>query len=414
VPLNIPGATSSNFATAPVTAANDGTAYRARAAKNFSDVVWSQALLSVNVCVNVDASIPGDLVTATSANSPAVQGPSKAIDNDVTSKYLNFDKLNTGLTITPFGKVPVSALTLISAEDEPDRDPSSFLLEGSNDGTNFTRIASNAVPEFPARNFIQSFAVANTNVFNHYRLLFPTISNPGAANSMQIAEVELLYNQEITSPNDAVSITLPAGAVDVRGVGSLFDRQLDDIHKLEVAPLTNSNTVVDIIPAAGASVLKGFELIGAADDFTFPQRRPNNVTVAGSLDGITYTNLATVLPAAPTSNLQIQEFSTSSNATAFARYRITFGPPVSGDRIQVGEMRLFGEVAAAPPVLSIRASGNNVLVSWPNSPGYSLHSNNSLSDTNWTLVGIAPVASNGVNTVTFPMSEPMGFFRLRK
>jgi hypothetical protein len=76
-------------------------------------------------------------------------------------------------------------------------------------------------------------------------------------------------------------------------------------------------------------------------------------------------------------------------------------------------MRLFGEVAA-PPSLTIRASGNNVLVSWPNTPGYSLQSNDSLSGTNWTLVGTAPIASNGVNTVTLPSSEPTGFFRLRK
>jgi hypothetical protein len=55
--------------------------------------------------------------------------------------------------------------------------------------------------------------------------------------------------------------------------------QLDSIRKLEVAPLTNSNPIVDIIPAAGATVLKGFELIGAADDFTFPQRRPSSVIV---------------------------------------------------------------------------------------------------------------------------------------
>jgi hypothetical protein len=154
-------------------------------------------------------------------------------------------------------------------------------------------------------------------------------------------------------------------------------------------------------------------LIGAADDFTYPQRRPSSVTVAGSNDGLNYTNLATMTPTAPSSNLEIQEFSTSSNTTSFARYRVTFGPPVSGDRMQVGEMRLFGDVAAAPPALSIRASGNNLLVSWPNTQGYSLHSNNSLSDTNWTLVGITPVASDGVNTVTLPMSEPSGFFRLR-
>src|SRR6185295_15224485 len=71
-------------------------------------------------------------------------------------------------------------------------------------------------------------------------------------------------------------------------------------------------------------------LIGAADDFSYPERRPSSVIVAGSMDGTNYTHLATMIPAAPTSNLQIQEFSTSPNTTAFAHYRITFTPPISG------------------------------------------------------------------------------------
>jgi hypothetical protein len=151
-------------------------------------------------------------------------------------------------------------------------------------------------------------------------------------------------------------------------------------------------------------------LIGAADDFTYPQRRPSSVLVAGSNDGINYTHLATVTPAAPSFNLQIQEFSTLSNLTAFARYRITFGPPVSGDRIQVGEMRLFGETA---PRIAIRPSGPNVLLSWPNSPGYGLQTKTTLAAT-WTSVPNAPVLSNGVNTVTLPKGGTASFFRLIK
>ncbi len=362
----------------------------------------------------LDGSAPGDLVTATSSNFPAAQAPSKAIDNDVTTKYLNFDKLNSGLIITPTGKRPVQALTLISAEDAPERDPSSFVLDGSNDGINFTRIASNAVPAFPARNFIQSFRFENTNLFNRYRLVFPTVANSATANSMQIAEVELLSWPEISSPNDALSITLPPGAAEVRGVGLLFDRQLALTRKLEVAPISGGNTVVDIVPAAGATILKGFEMIGAADDFTYPQRRPSSVMVAGSIDGIHYTSLSTVVPAAPTSNLQIQEFSTSSNAMAFTQYRITFGPPASGDRLQLGEMRLFGETASLPPTLTIRIAGNSVLISWPDVPGFVLESKTALQNTNWSTVTAVPALNNGVKTVTWINSGTATFFRLRK
>lgn len=365
----------------------------------------------------LDASVPDDPATATSANFMWYEGPSDAIDNTATTTYRNFDKLNTGLTITPRGNQPVRALTLISAFDAPERDPSSFVLEASNDGTNFTRIASNAVPPFITRQFIQSFPVPNTNAFYQYRLRFPTIANVATADSMQIAEVELLYHEEITSSNDAVSIVLPPGASDVRGVGSLFDRQLGSVRKLEVAPINNADTIVNITLAAGAKVLRGFELIGASDDTVFPGRRPSRVTVAGSADGSAYTVLATIIPPDISSDMQIQEFATESNTNAFVHYRITFGPPYSGNRLQVGEMRLFGGTAPvdlAPPTLSILAEGNTVLVSWQNNPGFALESKTPLSAGVWNAVGIAPVLSNGTNTITVPATEAARFFRLRK
>ncbi|MFO1498491.1 MAG: hypothetical protein U1G07_08885 [Verrucomicrobiota bacterium] len=47
-----------------------------------------------------------------------------AIDNNTQIKYLNFDKLNAGLTVTPsVGLTVLNALGLASA-NVPDRDPS--------------------------------------------------------------------------------------------------------------------------------------------------------------------------------------------------------------------------------------------------------------------------------------------------
>ncbi len=359
----------------------------------------------------VEATVSGNLAAATSTNSPANETASNAIDNNVTTKYLNFDKLNAGMTIMPAGNLPVRALTLMSADDAPERDPTSFVLEGSTNGVTFTRIASNAVPAFPTRHSIQSFALPGSNQFSVYRLVFPTVLNAPAANSMQIAEVELLYFGEITAPNDVVSITLPGGALDVRGVRGLFDRQLDGTNKLEVAPISGGNTVVHFTPAAGGTVIKGFELIGAADDFVYPERRPSSVAVAGSNDGTNYTTLRTVIPLAPSFNLQIQEFPLLTNNIPWMRYRITFGPPVSGDRLQVGEMRLFGEVV---PPLSIRPDSlGRFLLSWTNSPGYVLERKDSLSASSWLLSG-APVLNNGTNTVLVPNAGTGGYFRLRK
>ena len=146
-----------------------------------------------------DASSPADLIVASSTNSPASEGATNAIDDDQFTKYRNFDKLNAGFTVTlSRGPTVVIGVTLTSAiltsgNDGPERDPASYSLEGSNDGTNFLAISRGSVPPFPRRFYTHHIMFAeNTNSFRSYRLLFPTVVNPATANSMAISEVELL------------------------------------------------------------------------------------------------------------------------------------------------------------------------------------------------------------------------------
>ena len=88
---------------------------------------------------------------------------------------------------------------------------------------------------------------------------------------------------------------------------------------------------------------------------------------------------------------------------------------MSGNRLQVGEMRLFGEDEMKPlPVLAVQANGTNVLIRWLNASDFTLESKAALTNGNWNPVGIAPFLSNGVNTVTLPKSGDAAFFRLRK
>src|SRR5439155_16601595 len=104
--------------------------------------------LGVTADLPQDVTQPGDPIVATSNNSPGSEGVANAIDNAPT-KYLNFDKVNTGFTVTPrSGLSIVSGLTLTSANDAPDRDPADFVLSGSYDGSNFVNIASGTVPVF--------------------------------------------------------------------------------------------------------------------------------------------------------------------------------------------------------------------------------------------------------------------------
>src|SRR5678809_258293 len=112
-----------------------------------------------------DITQPGDPIVPTSNNSPGSEGVANAIDNQ-PSKYLNFDKLNTGFTVTPrVGLSVVQCITLTSANDAPERDPASYVLSGSYDGSNFTQIASGTVPAFPSRFFKQTIQFPNNTPY---------------------------------------------------------------------------------------------------------------------------------------------------------------------------------------------------------------------------------------------------------
>jgi uncharacterized repeat protein (TIGR02543 family) len=100
----------------------------------------------------LDITQPGDPMVALGGNSPSGEDVAKAIDDQTSSKYFNFGKLNTGFTVTPkVGATVVVGLGLTSANDCPERDPASYRLEGSHNGQTFTEVASGTVPVFAGR-----------------------------------------------------------------------------------------------------------------------------------------------------------------------------------------------------------------------------------------------------------------------
>src|SRR5688500_15954285 len=116
-----------------------------------------------------DLTQPGDPIVATSNNSPGSEGVANAIDNQPT-KYLNFDRVNTGFTVSPrVGLSVVQCLTLKSANDAPERDPAGFTLEGSYDGSNCTAIAAGPVPAFT--NWLRTVVIRieDNTPYLHYR-----------------------------------------------------------------------------------------------------------------------------------------------------------------------------------------------------------------------------------------------------
>jgi hypothetical protein len=208
-----------------------------------------------------DVTAPGDSIVSSSAvaDSPAGEQVANAIDNKASTKYLNFKKLNTGMTITPAaGASVITGLGLTSANDAPERDPASYKLEGSNDGTTFTLISEGAAPKFTARAERQTVSFANTAAYTVFRLTFPTVVNAATANSMQIAEVELL----------GVVTGAPAGP------------KITKIAKNADGTVTMEWTGGGTLQAAGAVTGPWADVTGAKSPYTF---KPDQAATFGRI-----------------------------------------------------------------------------------------------------------------------------------
>lgn len=184
--------------------------------------------------IGTDVTLPSDPVTAVGTSGGASPPAETVVNafNDSTQKYLNFQKLGAGAIVTPTANggngTTVAGIRIYTANDSSERDPASYVLEGSNNGGATWSTISAGPLNLPAgRNtvihtidpnvdFNQTVVFDNTTSYKSYRITFPTVKNASSANSMQVGDIELL------SMIPAENATATADAAAVTGAGNGF------------------------------------------------------------------------------------------------------------------------------------------------------------------------------------------------
>ncbi len=153
-----------------------------------------------------DVTAPGDAIRGVPNDGdwPEGEAPPNAIDNDVDTKYLHFKGAmqSTGFQVQPArGPTIIHEMTFTTANDAPERDPVQFEVYGATEGIDgpYTLIASGGIADFAGptewpRLTPNSTPITfpNETAYRYYQVLFPAVRDPASANSMQIAEVELI------------------------------------------------------------------------------------------------------------------------------------------------------------------------------------------------------------------------------
>jgi hypothetical protein len=180
----------------------------------------------------------------TTSNSPSNEGPNNAFDNNPNTKYLNFDKKNAGVTVQLNSGRAVTGFTVTTANDFSGRDPTSYKLYGSNDGSTWTLIKQDSITLSDNRYTTSSVvSVTNTTAYAYYFMLFPTTkAGDGCGlncDSMQIAEITYYYDSNSTTTSTATNttivdpVTAAANTLCCGGVATSFNSNATNTTKVQ-------------------------------------------------------------------------------------------------------------------------------------------------------------------------------------
>jgi fibronectin type 3 domain-containing protein len=136
----------------------------------------------------------GGTATADSQNSGNGQGAAQAFDGNTNTKWLTIDSGNSGWLQYKFAGGTSQTITqyqIVSASDVPQRDPATWQLLGSNNGTTWTTLDTQTGQTFANRGQANSYVVASPQAFAYYRLNV-TANEGGTGYGLQLAELALL------------------------------------------------------------------------------------------------------------------------------------------------------------------------------------------------------------------------------
>ncbi|QDU56105.1 PEP-CTERM sorting domain-containing protein [Aeoliella mucimassa] len=347
-----------------------------------------QTALALNVLTPGDPIIAIDEDSYSSLNSsyPAGETPYYLFDDlymeaDAT-KYLNFGELNTGFIIQPQSSSVIQSFRLATANDASERDPMSYVLYGTNDSIASTDNSAGNLESWELISegdlsltedrytFSDAYTFSNTTSYSAYRMIFPTVRNSAAANSMQLGEVELLNSSGVditTSPNLVLAVQ-EAEYSSYSGYPALENPPLaiDGDITTKYLNTDGPNSGFIVTPSRGSSVVEGFRVTTAND---LPERDPSSWVLYGTNDEITSEDNSVgdkedwVLIDQGTLSLPDNRFAAGSvvqvdNAsnTAYTSYKMVF-PTLKGNNnlMQIAEFELFEDDAAT--VVIDRATG---------------------------------------------------------
>ena len=351
----------------------------------FPALFLSLVSLSASVASAANIFQPGDFIIAidttgaSQSNSPGAEGVASVFDGNPLTKYLNFGEERSGFIVTPSGgPSTVQSFAITTANDSPERDPASYSLFGTNspivsgvhslgNAEPWTLISTGSLSLPTDRQTSGGFVdIVNGASFTSYRMVFDTVRNAAAANSMQIADIQFFSaaggagTSLLSAGNAAVPIDLdfnpptsnfPAGEAPAFVIdGNIGTKYLN---------FGQAGSGFIITPQVGPSVISGFEIFTANDA---PERDPAGYTIYGTNSAISstqnstgsaesWTLLQNGFLSLPTDRGVASGEIPVTGAGAFTSYKVVFDSVRNNgtaNSMQIADIQFYGTVIPEP------------------------------------------------------------------
>ncbi|MBC3540039.1 gliding motility-associated C-terminal domain-containing protein [Rufibacter sediminis] len=199
---------------------------------------------------NPDITARGGVLTVFKENDrgqTADEGSPKVIDNNSGSKFLSNWPGEQWMRLQLTAPATVGTYILISANDDPNRDPKDWKLEGSQNGTDWTVLDTRTGEMFTERFQTKAYTIANNTAYAYYRLNISAIKSGG---TFQLAEWRLFEGDAIVAPSALTAFSTAGDEVhltwtdfSVNETGFEVERSLDGTNFAKIATVT-ANTKV--------------------------------------------------------------------------------------------------------------------------------------------------------------------------
>ncbi|MGM9637220.1 MAG: hypothetical protein ACI3YK_04460 [Eubacteriales bacterium] len=301
----------------------------------------------------------GGLISAPGSVS-AVEGAPNLFDGYESSKYCLGAKDEVEVVWSMTRQVPLSAYALVTGNDTetyPDRNPISWELYGSADGTEDSWTLIDKVENtdrMPAANYAYvGFILDETVTYPYFRIVLNTAAD---CDYLQLSEIRL-YTSDTKSAGLADSVA-PSGCVSLTdmivrssisgpvGAGThtvecLFDNLAESNDAGSNKYCVAGQNISVSWQMQDAVLITDYVVYTANDTESLPDRNPIKWTMYGSDDGSEWEEILTVENAGlPTTNYTPTAFETGGER-AYRYYRLDFETNGAADCLQLSEVCLF-------------------------------------------------------------------------